>query len=44
MKFIFNNIFIHNNEVLFYVYLAIMLIIIAFATYVTYKEVKNESK
>ena len=44
MKLIFNKVFIHNNEVLFYVYLAIIILIILFALYATVKEIKNEHR
>ena len=45
MKFIFNQHFISNNEIVFYTFIVLMILIIIYAAYFTYKEiVKNETK
>ena len=45
MKFIFNEYFISNNEIVFYTFIVIMILIIIYAAYFTYKEiVKNETR
>lgn len=44
MKYIFNDSFIRGDEKTFYIYIAVMLLIIIFATIATYKEIKNENK
>ena len=44
MKYIFNSAYISNHKVLFYAYLVVIIAIIIFAIYMTYKEIKNEHK
>ena len=44
MKFIFNKVYISGNELLLYIYLIVIISIIAFSLYMTYKEIKNEHK
>lgn len=44
MKYIFNDSFINGNEVIFYIFLLVILLIIVFASIATYKEIKNETK
>ena len=45
MEFIFKEFFIRNNEIVFYTFIVLMILIIIYAAYFTYKEiVKNETK
>ena len=45
MKLIFNEYFIKGNEIVFYTFIVIMILIFIYAAYFTYKEiVKNETK
>ena len=41
MKNIFNNIYIKDNELLFYIYIAIMIIIMILTTIFVIKEIKK---
>ena len=42
MKFIYNKVYMSGNELLLYIYLVVIISIIAFSLYMTYKEIKNE--
>lgn len=44
MKYIYNNIFISNNEMIFYIYLASMIIIMITTIIFVKKEIKNENR
>ena len=44
MKYTFDLRFIKGNEVTFYVFLIVMLLIFIFAGVATYKEIKHETK
>ena len=44
MKFIFNSSLIKNNEILFFAFLVVILSMIIFAGYKTYKVIKNDNK
>ena len=45
MKYMFRDSLIHNNELIFYIFVILMLSIIIYAAYFTYKEIKeNENK
>lgn len=41
MNLVYKNIFILNNEILYYIFWIIMILIIAFAIIMVYKEVKE---
>ena len=43
MKLVFNDLFIHNNEIVFYIYVSIIIILILIGFILTYKEI-NETK
>ena len=44
MKFIFNKVYYSSHELLFYIYLIVIISIIVFSLYMTYKEIKNDHK
>ena len=45
MKYTFHNSFIQNNEILFYIFIFVIILIIIYAAYFTFKEIKkNENK
>lgn len=44
MKYIYNNLYISNNEMIFYIYLAFMIIIMILTIIFVKKELKNENR
>ena len=44
MKIIFKDAFINHYEIVYYIYLIIMLLIIIFGIVMAFKEIKNEYK
>ena len=41
MNWVYKNVFILNNEILYYIFWIIMILIIAFAFIMVYKEIKE---
>ena len=41
MKIIFNSLVISNNEILFYTFIVVMILIFIYAAYFTFKEIKK---
>lgn len=41
MKYYFHMSFVHNNELIFYLFIIVMILIMLFASYAVYKELKK---